>query len=54
MEQFSTNENVVIKNNEINSKTQARKGLISYYKTNGITSLKRTHGCRTHCYCKNV
>jgi len=25
----------------INSKTQARKGLISYYKTNGITSLKK-------------
>ncbi len=23
----------------INSRTQARKGLISYYKTNGITSL---------------
>ncbi len=25
----------------INSRTQARKGLISYYKTNGITSLKK-------------
>jgi len=25
----------------INSKTQTRKGLISYYKTNGITSLKK-------------
>ncbi len=25
----------------INSKTQARKGLISYYKTNGMTSLKK-------------
>jgi hypothetical protein len=24
----------------INPRTQARKGLISYYKTNGITSLK--------------
>jgi len=25
----------------INSRTRARKGLISYYKTNGITSLKK-------------
>jgi hypothetical protein len=25
----------------INSRTQARKGLISYYKTNGMTSLKK-------------
>jgi len=26
---------------KINSKTQARKGLIFYYKTNGITSQKK-------------
>ncbi len=25
----------------INSRTQTRKGLVSYYKTNGITSLKK-------------
>jgi hypothetical protein len=25
----------------INSKIEARKGLITYYKTNGITSLKK-------------
>jgi hypothetical protein len=54
MEQSSTNENVVIKNNETNSKTQARKGLISYYKTNGIISFKRTCGCKTHCYYKKI
>ncbi len=27
--------------NVFNPRTQARKGLISYYKTNGITSLKK-------------
>ncbi len=30
--------------NVSNRKMQARKGLISYYKTNGITSLKKTCG----------
>jgi hypothetical protein len=27
--------------NVINPRTQARKGLISYYKTNGITTIKK-------------
>jgi hypothetical protein len=38
----------------INSRTQARKGLIFYYKTNGITFLKKTCGCRAHYHCKIV
>ncbi len=38
----------------INSKIQTRKGLISYYKTNGITIFLKTCGCRAHWYYKNV
>jgi predicted HTH transcriptional regulator len=30
-------------------KTQTRKQIISYYKTNGIMTLKKTRGCRP-CY----
>jgi len=31
--------------NVSNPRTQVRKGLITYYKINGITSLKKTCGC---------
>jgi hypothetical protein len=36
----------------INPRTQARKGLISYYKTKGITYFK-TCGCKSLFYCTN-
>jgi hypothetical protein len=37
-----------------NPKIQARKGLIIYNTTNGITTLKKTCECKSFYYCKNV
>ncbi len=39
--------------NVSNPKTNARKGLISYYKTNGITSLKKHVDVNYHLISKN-
>ncbi len=37
----------------INPKTQVKKGLIFYYKTNEFKKKKQC-GCRTHSYCKGL
>jgi len=39
--------------NVSNPKTNARKGLISYYKTNGITSFKKHVDVNYHLISKN-